>query len=86
MPSVTLTRIDKRADGSVYLYFGKDVREYSSVEALRLSARSALGRADLIDLAIALALFRQPALGNPAALEGRTVAVDFSQAAWGAVT
>jgi hypothetical protein len=36
-------------------------------------------------LAIALMLTRQPALGNPAVFDNKTVEVDFTKAAWGTI-
>lgn len=86
MPSVTLTKIVKEAGGKVRVRFGKVEREYPSLEDMRSSVRAALDQADLIDLALALILSRQPNLGNPSALEGRTVTVDFGQANWGTVS
>lgn len=86
MPSVTVTKIVKEASGRVLVYFGKHCREFTTVEDMRAAVRAALTRADVENLALALMLSRQPSLANPAALEGRTVTVDFSLANFGTVT
>lgn len=85
MPSVTLTKITKDADGRIRVRFGKLEREFGSLTHMRSAVRAALDQSGLIDLALALLLSRQPALGNPAALEGKTLTVDFSQPNWGTV-
>lgn len=86
MPSVTITSVTKNGDGSVTVVVGKRTRVYGSVAALKAAVRSNLTVDDLIDLALALALFRQPALGNPSAFDGHTVSVDFTAANWGTIS
>lgn len=86
MPSITLTKIIKEEDGQIRVRFGKVEREYASLADMRASVRAALDQSDLIDLALALILSRQPALGNPSALDGRTITIDFSKANWGSVS
>jgi hypothetical protein len=85
MPQVTLSKIDKHSDGRISVRFGKVVREFASIEHMRGCVRSALTQDDLIDMALALLLSRQPNLGNPAAMEGRTVSIDFNSTSWGTV-
>lgn len=86
MPSVTLTKIVKEPGGRILLRFGKREYEFSSIEHFRQSVRGMLDREDLEVLAMALILARQPNLGNPAALEGRTITIDFNAASWGTVS
>lgn len=86
MPSVTVTNIVKEADGRVLIRFGKREREFSSLASLRQWASNVLDRETLDALAIALMLERQPALGNPSAFEGHSIAVNFANANWGTIT
>lgn len=75
MPSVTIDAIERQPDGRILVRTGK-----------RAAVRASLNRDDLLDIALALVLARQPNLGNPAAFAGRTVTVDFSQVNWGTVS
>ncbi len=86
MPSVTLTKIQKDADGKVRIRFGKREYEFANIQAVRDFARGQLDRDTLEAITMALALTRQPTLSNPTALEGRTLTVDFTLANWGTVT
>lgn len=86
MPSITVTDIETFPDGRLRIHFGKYFREWSSVEAARRDARANLTREDLIDLALGLMFFRQPNLGNPQLIEGRSVNIDFGQNTFGTVT
>lgn len=88
MPSLTINSVTVHpTTGEVRVrYDGKCERVYASVEAFRRAARANLTRDDLFDLAVGLIAARQPKLGNPAAFAGRSVTVDFSQAAWGTVS
>lgn len=89
MPSTTITQIRKPPSGKIYFRFGKAEREFESIAAAREWARNNLPddpQEFLQSLAICMALQRQPALGNPAALEGRTLTIDLTQANWGTVS
>jgi hypothetical protein len=86
MPSVTLHKIVKEADGRVRLRFGKREREFSDLQAMRDFAEAQLTPEVLEALVVALALKRQPALGNPSAFEGRTLNVDLTLANWGTLS
>ncbi len=86
MPSVTLTKIQKDADGKIRIRFGKREYEFANIQAARDFVRSQIDRETLEVIEMALALTRQPTLSNPAALEGRTLTVDFTLANWGTVT
>lgn len=86
MPSVTLTKIDKEADGSIHVRFGKAGYKFNSISHMREYVHSVLSREDLHAIAMALAITRQPALGNPNALEGRVLTVDLSSANWGTIS
>lgn len=87
MPSVTVTKISKEPDGRILVDFSHgEGREFASLADMKSVVRSNLTRDDLVDIAIALMLSRQPTLANPAAFVGHSVNVDFSAANWGTVT
>jgi len=83
MPAITVTKIHKDSSGRIRFRFGKSEAEFESIQAARDYVKSALTRETLELLAMAICLNRQPSLGNPPALEGKTVTVDFSLANWG---
>lgn len=83
MPSVTVTDLAVEQDGKVRIRFGKRTREFNSIEHMRMCVSEALNLETLEALAMRLILQRQPAIGNPSAVIGRTLEVDFSKANWG---
>lgn len=85
MASVTLSKIDK-SGGRVDFQFadGSGLGFKSAADAADYARRYLTGDT-LRAIVVALALTRQPTLGNVAALEGKTVTIDFSQANWGTV-
>ena len=72
MPSITVTEVAKDTAGRVTVRFGSTEREFESVEHMRECVRAALTREDLMDLALALILARQPTLAAPAGGSGTT--------------
>jgi hypothetical protein len=87
MPSVTLTKITKRANGSVEFRFGKIGLDFNSVADAAAFAQGQLSGETLRAQVIAMVLTRQPALGNPGIFEGKVLNVDFNAAVnWGTVT
>jgi hypothetical protein len=86
MPQVTLTKIHKDVGGRIRFRFGKREYEFSSIEHAKEWVRSRFNTEDMDAIAIALCLERQPALGNLATLEGRTLTVNLSLANWGTVS
>jgi hypothetical protein len=85
MPSATFTKIVKQDDGSIRFRFGKREYEFASLVAVREFVRRRLDQETIESLALALLVSRQPSLANLAAIEGRTVVVDFSLANWGTI-
>ena len=86
MPSVTVSKIDKEANGRILIYFGKHGREFGSIEQMQQSVRAAFTRDDMIDLSLRLMLARQSTLGSPAAFEGHSINIDPSLNNWGTFT
>jgi hypothetical protein len=86
MPVVTLTKITKHAGGAVEFHFGKRSRWFPSIAAATEYLRETFGKDDMEDVAMALALMRQPTLNNVAILEGRSLTVNLNVANWGTLS
>lgn len=86
MPSITLTKCGKDSDNRVRFQFGKRGYEFHDLAAANAFVKSQLDRDTLDTIMMALVMSRQPTLANPAALNGRTLTVDFSLANWGSVS
>lgn len=83
--SVTIRALEKRPDGTVRVLLGKNEYVFNSIEDARAAARD-FDAEDARQLVLRLIFARQPGLGNPAALVGRTVTIDPTSANWGTVS
>lgn len=83
--SVTITGIVKEPGGAVRIRLGKFEYCFNNLQDARDAARD-FDAEDLRALVLRLILTRQPNLGNPAALVGRTVTIDPTSASWGTVS
>lgn len=79
MPQITVTRVVKKASGKVYVSFGKETLEFSSVSQMQDWADGILSRETMKAMCVALMLSRQPALNNPSVFEGRGLDADFNR-------
>lgn len=87
MPSVTVSKVVIEPSGRVLVDFSHgEGREYQSLADMKSQVRASLTKDDLIDMALALMLFRQPTLSNPSVFLGHSVGVDFSVNNWGTVS
>jgi hypothetical protein len=84
MPSLTNTGIIKEAS-RVLFRFGHQEYEFPSIAAAQDFVRDKLNRDDMVAIYMALCFTRQPALGNPAVLAGKTLTIDLNQINWGTI-
>lgn len=76
--SITIRSIDRRADRT-YIRYGKDEVEVpGDLDALRAWIRQQFDEKDLLALALAVYLARDPNMTNPAQIVGRTITLDLA--------
>jgi hypothetical protein len=86
VPSTTIRKIDKAANGSVAFYFGKRGYHFNSIEEWQAALAERFSQEDLEWIAMAIARARQPQLNNIAVLEGRAVTITPGNNNWGTVS
>jgi hypothetical protein len=85
MPSVTISKIRKPANGKIYVRLGKQEFEWNSLAEMKRDISSRFDKDDLMLIAMVMMLKRQPLLDNPTALEGLKLNIDLTLDAWGTV-
>jgi hypothetical protein len=83
--SITCTNI-RSVGGKHYISFGKTEYEFNDLEHLKRVVSEQLDRRVLAALFLKIAIERQPALSNPAQLEGRTLTINTDNNNFGVIS